>query len=227
MRRADRLFQLVQFLRKRRRAVTARAIGEEFGVCTRTVYRDIQDLIGSGVPITGEAGVGYVLDKRYLLPPLMFDIDELEALMLGIGMVKSWTDEDFAARAVDAQKKIQAVLAPKLLERMQQLVLYSMPSRSKIPWQVSFSGIRRSILTKRRLGFSYVDERGRSTTRTVRPLAMVFFGPVWLLAAWCEMRRDFRNFRLDRISALELDCGTFADEPDKTLERYIEAMNGE
>lgn len=227
MRRADRLFQLVQFLRKRRRAVTARRIGEEFGVCARTVYRDIADLVASGVPITGEAGVGYVIDKSYLLPPLMFEIDELEALMLGIGMVRTWTDDEFAAKAAAAQTKIQAVLAPKLLERMQQLVLFSMPSRSRIPWQVSFSGIRRCILTRQKLRFAYVDEHGRATTRSVRPLVMVFFGPVWLLGAWCEKRRDFRNFRLDRISELELDAGPFADEPDKALARYIEAMNAD
>lgn len=224
MRRADRLFQMVQFLRKRHRAVTARAIGEEFGVCTRTVYRDIQDLIGSGVPVVGEAGVGYLMDKRYLLPPMMFDIHELEALMLGIGMVKNWTDREFAAQAANAQKKIQAVLTPELLERMQQLVLYAMPSCSKLPWQVSFSGIRQCILDRRKLEFSYTDERGRATTRTVRPLAMVFFGPVWLLAAWCEKRCDFRNFRLDRIGELELTQEIFADEPGKTLPCYIDAM---
>jgi predicted DNA-binding transcriptional regulator YafY len=207
--------------------VTARAIVEEFGVCTRTVYRDIQDLIGSGVPIVGEAGVGYLMDKRYLLPPVMFDIHELEALMLGIGMVKSWTDEEFAAQAANAQKKIQAVLAPQLLERMQQLVLYAMPSRAKMPWHVSFSRIRDCILEKRKLAFAYTDERGRATTRTVRPLAMVFFGPVWLLAAWCEKRRDFRNFRLDRIGDLELTQEAFADEPDKTLQCYIDAMQAD
>jgi predicted DNA-binding transcriptional regulator YafY len=224
MRRADRLFQIVQFLRKRRRAVTARAIGDEFGVCARTVYRDIQDLIASGVPIVGEAGVGYLMDKRYLLPPVMFDIHELEALMLGIGMVKSWTDDEFAEQAVNAQSKILAVLAPQLLERMQQLVLYSMPSRSKIPWRVSFSGIRKCILERRKIELSYTDERGRSTKRRVRPLAMVFFGPAWLLAAWCEKRRDFRNFRLDRIDELDFGQEFFADEADKTLARYIESM---
>jgi predicted DNA-binding transcriptional regulator YafY len=223
MRRADRLFRIVQFLRKRRRAVTARVIGDEFGVCTRTVYRDIQDLIDSGVPILGEAGVGYVMDKAYLLPPIMFDIDELEAIALGITMVKSWTDETFARRAGAALEKIHDVLPAQLLDRIQQLVLFSLPSQAKIPWEVSFSDIRECIRRKQKVQFAYSDERGCSTTRTVRPLAMVFFGPVWLMVAWCEKRRDFRNFRLDRMKDLELSQEFFVDEADKTLQRYVES----
>jgi predicted DNA-binding transcriptional regulator YafY len=223
MRRADRLFRIVQFLRKRRRAVSARVIGEEFGVCSRTIYRDIQDLIESGVPILGEAGVGYVMDKAYVLPPIMFDIDELEAIALGITMVKSWTDEPFAQRAAAALEKIHAVLPPQLLDRIQQLVLFSLPSKAKIPWQVSFSDVRECIRRKQKVQFAYSDESERRTTRTVRPLAMVFFGPVWLLVAWCETRRDFRNFRLDRMRDLELTREFFVDEADKTLQRYVES----
>src|SRR5688500_9947780 len=110
MRRADRLFQIVQFLGKRRRAVTAHTIAEVFGICTRTLYRDIQDLMASGVPIVGEAGVGYVLDRNYQLPPLMLDVDELESIALGISMVRSWTDDRFAERASAAMRKIEAAL---------------------------------------------------------------------------------------------------------------------
>lgn len=221
MRRADRLFQIVQFLRKRRRAVTARVMAEEFGICTRTLYRDIQDLSASGVPILGEAGVGYVLDRNYELPPLMFDVDELEAIVLGINMVGNWTDEAFAGRARSAQRKIEGALPPALLERLQQLVLLSMPSKARPPWTVSFSELRESIRQRHKTQFEYQDEKGKVTNRIVRPLGLVFIGPVWLLAAWCESRHDFRNFRLDRMQNLTTMPETFADESDKSLAHYI------
>jgi predicted DNA-binding transcriptional regulator YafY len=221
MRRADRLFQIVQFLRKRRRAVTAQTMAEEFGICTRTLYRDIQDLMSTGVPIVGEAGVGYLLDRNYHLPPVMFDVDELEAVALGISMVRNWTDEAFAKRATAALAKIEAALPPLLLERLQQLVLLSMPSKARPPWAVSFSELRECILKRRKVRFAYRDDKGKESRRTVRPLAMVFFGPVWLLVAWCESRRDFRNFRLDRMQDAVPLPETFADEPDKSLAHYM------
>ena len=227
VRRADRLFQLVQYFRRRRRPVPARVVAEDFGVCTRTIYRDVQDLAAAGVPIFGEAGIGYQLDKDYYLPPVTFSVDELEAISLGISMVKSWTDDEFAVRADDALKRIQDALPRGLAERSQELALFSAPSASKRPWTVSFSALRRCIHTKRKVQIEYVDESGQATERTLRPLGMVFFGPVWLLVAWCELRNDFRSFRLDRIQGLsELDV-TFDDEPDKSLSRYIECVRHE
>lgn len=225
MRRADRLMKLVHYLRRMRRAVTAGKIADDFGVCKRTIYRDIQDLMNSGVPIFGEAGVGYVIDKKYHLPPVMFDPDELEAIGLGIAMVRNWTDEQFAGKADSAYEKIQAALPENLLMELQQLATYSMPSASKIPWEVSFSEVRECIRTKKKIKLSYVDLNERTTTRKVRPLSLVFFGPVWLLVAWCEMRRDFRSFRLDRIRELRVTGEFFRDEKGKTLQAYIDAMN--
>jgi predicted DNA-binding transcriptional regulator YafY len=224
MRKAERLFQIVQFLRKRRRAVTATVIAEHFGICERTVYRDLQALMASGVPVSGAAGVGYLFDKKYELPPVIFDEDELEALALGAAMVNHWTDDIFAARARSALSKIEAVLPEALQERMQQLVLYAEPSRARLPWSVSFSGLRASIRQRRKLRFAYRDEAGRESRRKVRPLAMVFFGPVWLLVGWCETRRAFRNFRLDRIEGLEQLDEDFTDEPGKTLKDYATTL---
>jgi predicted DNA-binding transcriptional regulator YafY len=221
MRRADRLFQIVQFLGKRRRAVTAQTIAEVFGICTRTLYRDIQDLMASGVPIVGEAGVGYVLDRNYQLPPLMLDVDELESIALGISMVRSWTDDRFAERASAALRKIEAALPAALFERLQQVALLSMPSKSRPPWTVSFSSLRECILQRRKVCFCYRDEKGKDSERSVRPLALVFFGPVWLLVAWCETRQDFRSFRLDRMRDTEYLAETFAEEPDQTLAHYM------
>jgi predicted DNA-binding transcriptional regulator YafY len=194
---------------------------EDFGICQRTVYRDIQDLTSSGVPIHGAAGVGYLIDKKYHLPPVMFDPDELEAIALGINMVRTWTDEQFSDKAASALEKIQAVLPETLLNEMQQLATHSVTSRAKIPWEVNFSTIRECIRRRHKIAFGYTDERGRQSQRTVRPLSLTFFGPVWLLVSWCEMRKAFRNFRLDRMRDLQLTGDVFADENDKNLEAYL------
>jgi predicted DNA-binding transcriptional regulator YafY len=227
MRRADRLFQLVQYLRRRRRPVAARVMAEDFGVCTRTVYRDVQDLIASGVPIRGEAGVGYQLDRGYYLPPVTFTLDELEAISLGVSMVKSWTDDEFGERADEALRRIRDALPVELADRSRELALFSMPSDSRRPWTVSFSELRRCIRDKWKVRISYRDEQKRRTRRTVRPLSMVFFGPVWLLVTWCERREDFRNFRLDRIARLQTLEERFEDEAGKTLECYIDRVRCE
>ncbi len=222
MRRADRLIQIVHYLRRMRYAVTAQRIADEFGICSRTVYRDIQDLMSSGVPVYGEAGVGYVIDKKYHLPPVMFDPDELEAIALGISMVRTWTDDRFAAKAQSALDKIQAVIPDSLLHEMQQLATSSEPSRARIPWEVEFSAVRDSIRRREKVVFDYTDLREQSSRRSVRPLALTFFGPVWLLLAWCEGRRDFRNFRLDRIRNMEYTGRIYAPDRDKSLARYLE-----
>jgi predicted DNA-binding transcriptional regulator YafY len=216
--------KLVHYLRRMRRAVTAQRIAEDFDICQRTVYRDIHDLMNSGVPIYGEAGVGYVIDKKYHLPPVMFDPDELEAIALGIAMVRNWTDEAFAEKANSAYEKIQAALPETLLNDLQQLATYSMPSSAKIPWEVSFSEVRECIRQKQKIKFTYSDEKKKTTTRKVRPLSLIYFGPVWLLVAWCEKRKDFRNFRLDRMKELTKTGQYFRDEKGKTLQDYIDSM---
>ncbi|MEM7281965.1 MAG: YafY family protein [Pseudomonadota bacterium] len=226
MRRADRLIKIVHYLRRRRRAVTAQKISEAFDICTRTVYRDIQDLMNSGVPIFGEAGVGYVIDKKYHLPPVTFDGDELEAIALGISMVRQWTDDRFAAKAENAFEKIQAVLPASLLDELEQITTFSLPSRHQIPWRVSFSDIREAIRRKHKLALRYLDLKDQTTQRTVRPLGLVFFSPVWLLIAWCEKRKDFRNFRLDRIEDMLNTNDSFIDAKGKSLAAYIESCRG-
>ncbi len=225
MRRADRLIRIVHFIRGRRRAVTAKRIAQEFEICTRTVYRDIQDLMNSGAPISGEAGVGYIIDKQYYLPPVTFDADELEAIGLGISMVRHWTDERFAAKADSAFAKIQAVLPASLQGELEQITTYSIPnqsgpSQSILPWTVSFSDLRECIRIRRKIHISYTDLSQQDTLRTLLPLALIFCSPVWLLATWCEKRNDFRNFRLDRIQTLEFSEDIFDDEKDKNLSAY-------
>lgn len=220
MRRAERLIKLTHFLRRRHRAVTARQIADEFDICTRTVYRDIQDLMNSGVPISGEAGVGYMIDKQYYLPPITFDADELEAIGLGISMVRQWTDPQFAAKADNAFEKIQAVLPAQLQGELAQIIAHSMPVQNNQPWSVSFSQVRECIRTRKKIHIEYTDDSNQTTTRSVRPLALFFFSPVWLLAGWCEKRHAFRHFRLDRINALETDDESFEEEAGKDLQSY-------
>lgn len=226
MRRADRLMKIVHFLRRRHRAVTASRIAEEFGICTRTVYRDLRDLMDSGVPISGEAGVGYVMDKQYYLPPITFDQDELEAIGLGISMVRQWTDDRFAAKAISAFEKIQAVLPANLQGELMQVATFSITSRARIPWKVSFSDVREYIRVRQKLYIEYTDDSGEASCRTIRPLGLFFFSPVWLLTSWCELRDDFRNFRLDRIRILEPEDSQFDDEAGRNLSAYL-ALQGD
>jgi predicted DNA-binding transcriptional regulator YafY len=212
--------KIVHFLRGRRRAVTAKIIAEEFEICTRTVYRDIQDLMNSGVPIRGETGVGYVIDKKYYLPPVTFDVEELEAIGLGFSMVRQWTDEKFAEKALSAFDKIQAVLPTELQGELQQITAYSRSTQTALPWTISFSDLRECIRTHRKIHIVYNDEVEQSTLRTIHPLALIFFSPGWLVASWCEKRNDFRNFRLDRIKMMELSDDIFEDDADKNLAAY-------
>ncbi|WP_417458860.1 helix-turn-helix transcriptional regulator [Kordiimonas sp.] len=225
MRRADRLFQIVSFLQGRRIAITAQDIADEFDISVRTVYRDIQDLITTGVPISGEAGVGYILDKSYYLPPMSFDVNELETLMLGAAMVSSWTDEKMAASAKSLILKIKNVLTDHDRETFSGIALFAPPSRAKLPWNIDFSYLRQAVRHKEVLDLSYADEEGVATRRRVRPLSLVFIGPIWMMLAWCELRKDFRHFRLDRMLNASSTGEIFTDTAETSLKTYLARLN--
>lgn len=220
MRRADRLFRIVEHLKARQQAVTADRLAEELEVSVRTIYRDVADLCGCNVPIIGEAGVGYMLDKAYTVRPLIFDVEELDALALGAQMVSSWGDREIARSAKRAIDKITAVLPDALRSEILQTALFSPPSQAKVPIKVDFSALRRAIRARNKVAFHYKALNGDKTSRSVRPLCLAFFGPVWLLAGWCETREDFRNFRLDRMSNLVISDEPFRDETGKRLIDY-------
>ena len=220
MRRADRLFQMIQILR-RKKLVRARDLAEKLEVSERTIYRDIRDLVGSGVPIDGEAGVGYVLRNGYDLPPLMFNEREVEALVLGARIVESWTDPEMAESAANVIAKIEAVVPEELRSHMAQTALLAPAAHYAEPLSVDPRTLRRALRDRRKLSFSYRDREERSTSRSVRPLALAFYGPVWLLVSWCELRQDFRCFRLDRIDALEVLPETFRPERGKLLQDFL------
>jgi predicted DNA-binding transcriptional regulator YafY len=217
MRRADRLFQIVNVVRRRRTATTATHLAERLGVSERTVYRDIRDLILAGTPIDGEAGVGYRIRPGYDLPPLMFDRDEIQALVIGARIVRQFGDPALA-RASDAiLGKIAAIvpkdLAPLVAET--RLFVPSIIGASKSAEALALA--REAVIARRKLAVSYANADGVVTNRTVRPLGIFFWGRTWTLAAWCELREGFRNFRLDRVTASTVLDEAFEDEDGKTL----------
>ncbi len=208
MRRADRLFQIVRMLRSRP-VTTGGRLAADLGVSKRTIYRDVQDLQRSGVPIRGEAGVGYALDKRFELPPMTFSSVELEGLALGARIVASWGDPELAAAVGSAISRIEAVLPLPLRKVLLDTPLFApdFPRQAVMAREVAV--IRRAISEHRVLQFSYTRADGDRTERTVRALGLFFWGDKWTLATWCEMRRDYRSFRPDRMSRVRLLDQTF------------------
>lgn len=225
MRRADRLFQIVQLLRGRD-VVTAATLAQELEVSLRTIYRDVQDLASSGVPIEGEAGVGYCLPRGFDLPPLMFDEDEVEALVLGARLVETYGDPALARRARSVLSKVESVLPDRLKARMDAVAIYA-PVEIPEEHSIKLEPLRRGINLKRKVRFDYTDASGRASARTVRPVCLTFWGRTWLATAWCELRRDFRSFRPDRIGLVELLEERFEDEPGRDLAAFMERMRAD
>ncbi len=225
MRRADRLFRLLLRLRPGR-VVTAARLARELEVSERTVYRDIADLCASGMPIEGEAGVGYRL-QGFDLPPLMFDQDEIEAMVLGARVVEGWGDERLAQAATEALAKIQAVLPRGRSHLIEETRLYAPIFGQRPAERLPLSAIRLAVRDRRLLRIRYRDERQAETERTVRPLALTFYPPLWMLVAWCEVRCDFRTFRLDRVLEHETLPDVFTPEPGKLLADFIARMDEE
>lgn len=221
MRRADRLFSLLMYLR-RPRAVTARELARKLEVSERTVYRDIRDLSLSGVPVTGEAGVGYRLRPGFETPPIMFNKVELAALRLGARMVQSWADPELAKSAAAALAKIECALPEQDSDAPEQQVPiivpdFFIPSAPKQHLRLA----RESLESRRKLKLHYTDVRGESSERTVRPLGLAYWGRTWTLAAWCELREDYRDFRIDRITSVVLTEDPIPDDAGVSLANYL------
>jgi predicted DNA-binding transcriptional regulator YafY len=220
MRRADRLFRLVQLLRGRRLSTAAWLAGK-LEVSARTVYRDVADLQAQGVPIDGEAGVGYRLVAGFDLPPLMFTTLEAQALMASVRLAQSRLDRSLALAAEDALGKIVAVLPPAARAAAESLPLYAAPWATDLASVERLGQIRDAASARRRIRFDYADAQGNATSRTARPLGCYHWEAVWTLAAWCEQRGDFRSFRVDRMRALAVLDDVFRDEPGRTLPDFL------
>ena len=226
MRRADRLFLIIHALRGRRTALQARQLAETLDVSVRTVYRDVADLQLSGVPIEGEAGVGYVLRKGSDIPPLMFNADELESLVVGTRFVRAFAGARLAAGAQAALLKIEAVLPPDLRERSTRTRIFAPTWRDEktIAFAARIDQLHAAIGGNRVLQLGYRDEAGNSSTRQIEPLCLAFWGGKWTLGAWCRLRDSFRNFRPDRIDDFRETGELFDEVTGRNLDAYLQAM---
>jgi predicted DNA-binding transcriptional regulator YafY len=200
--RAQRLLDLIQILRRHRRPVAGAALARELGVSLRTLYRDIVALQAQGADIAGEAGLGYLLRPGFMLPPLMFTGDELEALALGSRWVASRADSPLGAAARNALAKIAAVLPSDLSDFLDSSTLLIGPSETIAVGDAELPVIRRAIRAERKLSVAYVDAAGATTRRVIWPLALAFFDRTRVIVGWCETREAFRHFRTDRIQEI-------------------------
>jgi predicted DNA-binding transcriptional regulator YafY len=220
VRRADRLFALVQILRGRRLS-TAAMLAARLQVSQRSIYRDVQDLQRSGVPILGEAGLGYQLDRDYIAQPLMFTWDELEALTIGARMISAWGDQGLAQASTSALEKIAAIVPADRRQVLEQTHVYAPSFQVSGAVRLRFEQLRRAIRARIYCSFTYKTAEEISSTRKVRPLALHFWGERWTLASWCETRQDFRSFRLDRMKQLKPLEEHFAAEAGKNLAEFF------
>ena len=221
MRRADRLFQIVRTLRGGR-LQTAQALAQRLEVSVRTVYRDVRDLQESGMPIEGEAGVGYTLRRDLDLPPLMFTRSELTALVLGARLVQAWGGAESTVAAGEALQRIEGVLPPDLRERLDSILMYAPGGFQMRPHlRERLDLLHEACVGRRVIAFAYTREDGAQSQRDVRPLALYFWSGVWTLAAWCELRKDFRTFRIDRMQDVQVLRREFVQKKGQRLEDYL------
>ena len=223
MRRADRLFRIVQLLRAGR-LTTARTLARKLEVSERTIYRDVRDLQLSGMPIEGEAGVGYTLRREFDIPPLMFDRKEITALVLGARMVRAWGGAELVEAAGHALEKIEAVLPAELRNSLDETRIYAPSYRASPEVRKHLDVLHHAILERQFAEFEYRREDGEASQRRVRPLGLYFWGGVWTLVAWCEMREDFRSFRIDRMAVLTVLEKEFTLETGKRLEDFLKRV---
>ncbi len=202
MRRADRLFRIIQILRRRRRPVTAQEIAEEMETSVRTIYRDIAQLMAERVPIRGEAGIGYVLEGGFDMPPLMLTANEVEAAMLGAQWVMTNADVTLGDAARDLVAKIAQVVPEHLRPLLGEPTLTT-PPRWKVADAIDMAKLRSAIRAEGKIVLDYRDENGTATRRVIWPIAVAYFETVRVIVAWCELRKGFRHFRTDRIVSAE------------------------
>jgi predicted DNA-binding transcriptional regulator YafY len=203
MSRSERLLELIQFLRTRRRPVGGAQLADEMGVSLRTIYRDIQTLTARGAPIAGEAGVGYVLRPGFTVPPLMFSSEEIEAMVLGSQMVARSADPALTKAARNAIAKVTAVLPAGRADEADASGVLAGPVKWAGAENVDMAPFRTAIRMERKLRITYCDEAGVQTERRIWPILLTFCATVRLLAAWCELRDGYRQFRTDRIVAFD------------------------
>jgi predicted DNA-binding transcriptional regulator YafY len=222
MRRADRLFQIAQYLRGRR-LTTAKQLADWLNVSERTIYRDVRDLSLSGVPVEGEAGIGYRIKPSFDLQPMMFSPDEIDSLVIGMRMVQAWGGPQLAASAAAALAKITLALPKDKRDFVESTAMFAPAFHIEPLHGERLEAIRQAVARRHKLVMEYGDADGKVSERTVWPLALYFFGGTWLIAVWCELRGDFRSFRLDRVRTLNV-TESYPDLQGRRLADFVRAV---
>lgn len=226
MSRSQRLLTLIDLLRRHRYPVAGKHLAETLDISLRTLYRDIVTLQEQGANIEGEAGMGYVLRPGFLLPPLMFTDEEVEALVLGARWVAQRTDSQLSDGAKNALNKISAVLPPELKNTLDDTSLLIGPSKDTVIDSVNMSEVRLAIRDEKILSITYRDLKDSETTRRIWPFALGYFDEVRVLVAWCELRQDIRNFRTDRLLSCELEKTRYPTPRHALLKRWRATLHG-
>ncbi len=223
MNKSERLLQLLTLLRSRRRAITAKELADRMSVSERTIYRDVQSLVLSGVAIEGEAGVGYQLQPGASVPPLMFTEQEVEALMLGIRMVKALADDEVLEHSNTALDKIKAVLPDRMMHELNHKhTKYLIPDYGRKQRAANLDVIRSAIECFSVCNIEYLDAKERKSSRSVYPLGLVFWGSNWTLISWCCLRQAYRSFRVDRVVEFCATEENFQTGPELSLKHYLQ-----
>lgn len=224
MRRADRLFEIIQVLRRASGPVTADRIAAELETSKRTIYRDIDALVARRVPIRGEAGVGYVLERGFVLPPLMLTTDEVEAVALGAQWVVAHADADLAKAALGVLAKIATTMPEDLRPLIDDPAVGTPPGRDADDDHVDVARLRKWCREGRKLAIGYLDETGTTSDRVIRPFMVGYVETVRVIMAWCELRQDFRVFRTDRLTTVAFLEQRYPDRSVALRRRWLKMM---
>lgn len=221
MRKASRLFEIIQILRLAKKPVTAAQIAQSLGVTSRSIYRDIAALQAMQVPVQGGRGIGYMLRSGFDLPPLMFSIEETEAIVLALALLERTGDVALKQSAKRVSQKIAAAVPPPLRQALAANTLHAWGTVASAPSGIDLAAVRAAIRDERKIDIDYRDEQGRQTRRTIRPIALIYYSETANIVGWCELRQDLRHFRADRVeSALQAET-FFRGEGDELRRRWV------
>jgi predicted DNA-binding transcriptional regulator YafY len=227
MRRADRLFDIIQVLRTQKGPITARALADRLDVTIRTVYRDIATLQARRIPIEGAAGIGYMLRRGFDLPPLMFTAEEIEAIVVGARMLSRTGDPGLQAAAENVMSKVRVALPDLLGQHLTSPPFFVSGQGAPLPPVADLSAIRTAIRDERKLRIAYRDTKGERTNRVIWPIAIAYYVEVTLVGAWCQLRQDFRHFRADRIERVDMTEERFPEQRRVLFEKWWSTLGGQ
>lgn len=221
MRKASRLFEIIQILRLARSPVTGAELAERLEVALRSIYRDIAALQAMRVPIEGERGIGYVLRPGFNLPPLMFSVEEAEAIALGMALIERTGDAALAGASKQVVAKIAAAVPPPLRPALSSRALHAWGAAAPPPENIDLATIRGAIRDEAKLRIDYCDEQRRTTSRVIRPIALIYYSEAATIVAWCELRQAIRHFRADRVSSFAQTGDRFRNEGDALRAQWM------